>query len=134
MSAGAWPLLPVTGRAKAEVVARGRPTLAELRAQSSCCIVGRPVARESQWVLLGGTRRIVTVHQVQVHELLEGVVEGFVLEVRTLGGRVGRIGQRVSGEAALVPGAPALLFLTQAERDLYVVTDMAGGYYPLRDR
>ena len=133
--AGACLILPLIRRAEAHLaMARGAVALAELRAHSNCCIVGRPVARESHWATVGNTRRVVTVHRLQVDDLLEGVAEGAVLAVRTLGGRVGRIGQRVSGEAAFEPGARAVFFLVEVERDLYAVTDMAGGYYPLEQR
>ena len=103
-----------------------------LLALSDCCLVGRPVAAESSWVVLGGARRIATVQDVRVEEVLGGhAARGDVLRVRTLGGRVGEVVQRVFGEAELAPGRPALLFLARIEPRLHVVADGAGGCYAI---
>jgi hypothetical protein len=112
--------------------ARGA-SLAELIAHSTCCVVGRPVAAESRWVVLGGARRIVTLHTLETDDVLAGdAVSGAALQVRTLGGRVGGLMQRVFGEAELIRDQTALLFLLRVDDSTHVVTDMAGGYFPVR--
>src|SRR5260221_5854427 len=51
--------------------------------------------------------------------------------VRILGGRVDDIGQVVPGEAPLRRNATAALFVEELARDLFVVTAMAQGHYPI---
>jgi hypothetical protein len=130
-------LLVTTGLAllwpRALRAAEPRPTLAELIAHSDCCVIGRSIAAEARWVVLGGARRIVTTHRVLVDDVLDGdVAAGQTLSVRTLGGSVDGLTQRVFGEAAIVPHEPSLLFLLRAEPRLYVVAGMAGGHFALR--
>ena len=134
---GRRQLLATSGLAllwpRAVFAATGSVSLADLIAHSSCCVVGRSVVAESRWEILGGARRIVTLHGVEVDDVLAGdAVAGEALQVRTLGGRVGGLMQRVLGEAELVPRTPGLMFLLRVDAATYVVTDMAGGYYPLR--
>ena len=106
--------------------------LLELVEHSDCCIVGRSVAAASSYRVLGGMRRIVTLHRLRVDEALDGPVRaGDELTLRTLGGRVGDLAQRVFGEAEIVIGRPALLFLFRANDAEHVVTDLAGGYFDL---
>ena len=129
--AGAW----LVARALPRAAAQAAPvTLAELRAASDCCVLGRTMAAESRWMVIAGARRIATDHRLQIDEVFEGATEAREITVRTLGGRVGRIGQRAFGEAQLRPGAQAVLFLARIEPGLYVVTDMAGGHFPVEQR
>jgi hypothetical protein len=52
--------------------------------------------------------------------------------VRTLGGIVGKLGQRVEGEAVLVPGQQALLFLhTGGPTGVTEVTGRGQGQFPV---
>lgn len=83
--------------------------LAELCRAADSVIHGQVVSAESAWE--GGT--IVTRSRVTVWRSLKGASRGQVV-VRTLGGVVGGIGQRASGEAALPPGQEVLLFLEAA--------------------
>src|SRR5690606_22200661 len=53
------------------------------------------------------------------------------LMVRTLGGRVGDIGQLVHGEARFELGAPSVLFVTPDDDGVLGITAMAQGHYPL---
>jgi len=53
------------------------------------------------------------------------------LLVRTLGGRVGELGELVHGEAMLTLGERSVLFVMPT-RDALGVTAMAQGHYPLR--
>jgi hypothetical protein len=108
-------------------------SLAEMIAHSDCCVVGRSVAAQARWTLLGGARRIVTLHSLELQQVLAGSVRvGETLNVRTLGGVVGDLSQRVFGEAELAAREPALLFLLQVDAATHVVTDMAGGHFALR--
>ena len=115
------------------VVAAQGPTLAELLAHCDGSVVGQSRSPSSDWVELGGKRRIVTVHRFEVERALDGrAAAGDVLSVRALGGRVGDYAQRVSGEAELRVGEPTMLMLTRAEPGLYVVTGMDYGRFPLQ--
>jgi hypothetical protein len=107
-------------------------TLGELVKKSTTTLVVTALAKRSSWVELGGSRRIVTDTRVRVDELVTGVdpSAGEVL-LRTLGGRVGNIGQIVEGEAELTIGETSLTFLTGFEPGLYGVTAMAQGHYPV---
>ena len=108
------------------------PKLSELLAHCSCCVVGRAVGSVSGWVSLGGKQRIVTIHELEIDSVLHGQANpGDVLRVRTLGGRVGDIAERVFGDAALAPQQPTLLFLSRVDDTLNVVTGMAGGCFPI---
>jgi hypothetical protein len=115
------------------LVARaGGDPLLELVEHSDCCVVGRSLAAASSYRMLGGIRRIVTLHRLRVDEALDGPIRtGDELTLRTLGGRVGDVAQRVFGEAEIAIGRPALLFLFRANDAEHVVTDLAGGHFQL---
>jgi hypothetical protein len=115
------------------VSASSKPdALSALMMRSCCCVVGRSVAGESSWSVLGGARRIVTIHRVQVDEMLATeAAAGDELLVRTLGGRVGDVAQRVFGEAELSIDRPALLFLARLDPTTHAVTDLGRGCFPL---
>jgi hypothetical protein len=115
------------------LVARaGGDPLLELVEHSDCCVSARSLAAGSSYRVLGGIRRIVTLHRLRVDEALDGPVRtGDELTLRTLGGRVGDLAQRVFGEAEIVIGRPALLFLYRANDAEHVVTDLAGGHFDL---
>lgn len=109
------------------------PKLSELLAHCSCCVVGRALVSESHWSELGGKQRIVTIHEIEVDDVLHGhAIPGEMLRVRTLGGRVGDIAERVFGDAELALLQPTLLFLSRVDETLHVVTGMAGGCFPIR--
>src|SRR5262245_15817589 len=87
-------------------------TLNELVSQSRHAIVATPGEATSRWETIGGRERIVTYTQVRVEYPLDGTApSSSELVVRTLGGRVGDIGQIVDGEAPLRRRATAALFL-----------------------
>jgi hypothetical protein len=91
-------------------------------------MVGEPLDSYSVWEQLGGRKHIVTYTRVRAHELLAGVdPKQDELLVRTLGGRVGDLGELVHGEAMLTVG---VLFVMPT-RDALGVTAMAQGHYPL---
>jgi len=109
------------------------PALSDLLSHCSCCVVGRAVVSESHWTELGGKQRIVTVHEFEIDDVLHGqATPGETLRVRTLGGQVGDVVERVFGDAELQPQQPTLLFLSRVDDALHVVTGMAGGCFPIR--
>lgn len=132
---GISPHLPSAGTSLAPRVSEAEASVSlllsldELVAASRMVVVGTPIARESKWEEIGGGKRIVTYTRVQVDRAVDGQAPGEVV-VRTLGGTVGKIGQYVSGEAALSTGTPALLFLSGDGAALHV-TAMAQGHYPV---
>lgn len=105
-------------------------TLDEMVELSELVVVGQPVERYSRWEELGGSKRIVTYTKVVVDESVQGKADSEIW-VRTLGGRVDKIGQAVAGEADLKLGETSLVFLARAGDDQIVVTGMAQGHFPL---
>lgn len=104
-------------------------TLDEMVEVSSLVVVAQPTERFSRWEELGGSKRIVTFTRLAVQESVTGDTSDDVW-VRTLGGKVDKIGQAVAGEAELKLGETALVFLARAG-DQLVVTGMAQGHFPL---
>lgn len=107
-------------------------SLAELAARSTAVIAGTALDSRSVWESTGGGRaeRIVTYTRVRVDRVVGGSAPA-ELWVRTLGGSVGHIGQRVEGEAVLVPAQSALMFLAARADGTHSVVGMAQGHYPL---
>lgn len=105
-------------------------TMDELVSGSAVVLVGQPVERKSQWEELGGSKRIVTYTRILVEETMGGEGRPESVWVRTLGGRVGDIGQHVAGEAQFTIGETAVVFLAKAGEAL-VVAGMAQGHFPL---
>ena len=104
----------------------------ELVARSRHVLLGEPLEAHCQWERIGDRKHIVTYTRVRTHELLGGAdPEQDELLVRTLGGRVGELGELVHGEARLRVGARGVLFVTPASGVL-AVTAMAQGHYPLQ--
>jgi hypothetical protein len=103
----------------------------ELVRRSHGVLVATPLERMAEWARIGGTRRIVTLTRVRVEEAVAGVNEDSEFLVRTLGGRIGDIGQLVDGEAELRVGERSLLFSHRFDAGLFGVTAMAQGHYPL---
>ncbi len=111
-------------------------TVPQLRRRSSRVVVGRPVLHESEWVDFGGSRRIVTTTRfLQNSDWLRGSsphdrFEDEILIV-TLGGRVGRLAQKVPGEARLPLDEEILLFLGEGPNGRARVMGMSQGAYPV---
>jgi hypothetical protein len=107
-------------------------TLPELVGLSQFALVGMATDASSRWETVGQTRRIVTYVQVEVTQPIDGrpPPQTSVL-VRTLGGRVGDIGQLVHGEARFELGAPAVVFIGPDSDGVLGITAMAQGHYPL---
>ncbi|WP_375766331.1 hypothetical protein NR798_32160 [Archangium gephyra] len=111
-----------------------RADLPEL-AQTSDAIVHGTVRRvESRWS--GDGRRIVTDVEIQVTEALKGQAQvgqaGGTVLVTQPGGRVGDIGQRVSGLAAFAPGEEVVVFLERRGKQAFRVSGMAQGKYQVQ--
>ena len=83
-------------------------TVDDLVDRSEAVVVAIPRSRTSRWE--GG--RIVTYTTVAIDSgVAGGMKAGDLVVVRTLGGVVGDLGQRVFGEAVLPLDAPVMLFL-----------------------
>lgn len=120
----------VTRRAGASVMRA--LTLSELVNISQHAFVGTPTDAFSQWDTIGKQRRIVTYTMVDVHSSIDGrPTPTASVMLRTLGGISGNIGQVVPGEAMLRTGETAAMFVTTLSQDLYGVTGMSQGHYPL---
>lgn len=106
-------------------------TLTELVHSSQHAVVATTLAATSRWETVGDRERIVTYTPVRVQYALDGTSPATELMVRTLGGRVGDIGQLVPGEAPMRSGTTAALFLEPVATDVFGVTAMAQGHYPI---
>jgi hypothetical protein len=107
-------------------------SLQQLARQSESVVVGTPLAASSRWEQIGGRRRIVTYTRVRVDQAWAGGAGDSEIMVRTLGGRVGKIGQVVHGEAFLRIGASTVLFVGLAPDGTPAVAGMSQGHYPIR--
>lgn len=76
----------------------------------------------------GAGRRIVTYTRIAIDDTAYGKQQKEVW-VRTLGGIVDKVGQRVEGEAMLSSGSRALLFLKVREDGTHSVAEMAQGHF-----
>jgi hypothetical protein len=124
--AAAWPGVASATLARAL-------SLPQLVGLSRYCLVGTATDANSRWETVGKSRRIVTYAQVQVTQPIDGrPPPDTTLMLRTLGGRVGDIGQLVHGEVRFQLGAPMVLFLAPDVDGILGVTAMAQGHYPLR--
>ncbi len=108
-------------------------TLPQLVGLSQFALVGTATDAQSRWETVGESRRIVTYVRVEVTQPIDGrPPPDTTLMLRTLGGRVGDIGQLVHGEARFELGAPTVMFVTPDNDGVLGVTAMAQGHYPLR--
>ncbi|HYO70939.1 MAG TPA: hypothetical protein VEU33_33150 [Archangium sp.] len=106
-----------------------RADLPELAHTSDAIVHGTVRRVESRWS--GDGRRIITDVEIQVTEALKGQAGGTVL-VTQPGGRVGDIGQRVSGLAAFTPGEEVVVFLERHGRQAFRVSGMVQGKYQVQ--
>lgn len=101
-----------------------------------------PTRVSSAWEVADGQRRIVTRTTVLLQDVWRVQAEapsdqgsseedGQEMVLRTLGGRVGDIQQKVHGEAALASGEPVLVFAGRLRDGGRRVVGMAQGHYPL---
>jgi hypothetical protein len=104
-------------------------TLKELVSLSQHAVVATPGASSSRWETIGDRERIVTYTPVRVEYVLDGTSPGSELMVRTLGGRIGDLGQLVPGEARVRKDETAALFVEPVTSGVFAVTAMAQGHY-----
>lgn len=107
-------------------------TLEELVELSHTVAVVEAVERSSRWEEVAGSKRIVTYTKLVVHDTVTGAKQDEVW-VRTLGGKVGKIGQHVAGEAQFTLGGRSVVFLTKSG-DATTIAGMAQGHYPLEEK
>ncbi|WNG25313.1 hypothetical protein F0U62_15725 [Cystobacter fuscus] len=102
-----------------------RVDLPELSHSADVIVHGTVRRMESRWS--GDRRLIVTDVEIQVTEALKGQAGGTVL-VTQRGGRVGDIGQKVSGLASFSPNEEVVVFL-ERRGSAFHVSGMAQGKY-----
>ncbi len=107
-------------------------TLTELVSMSQYAVIATPGESSSRWETIGDRERIVTYSPVRIENVLDGTSPGSEIMVRTLGGSVGDVGQIVPGEAPIRKGVTAALFLEPVATDVYGVSAMAQGHYPIK--
>jgi len=100
-------------------------SVAELARWSSAVAVVTALETNSVWE---GTR-IVTFSRVHVDKLVAGRTATAEPVVKTLGGKVGTIGQIVGGEPELAPGTRWMLFLRESPDGTSFVTARAQGQF-----
>ncbi|MFO0658652.1 MAG: hypothetical protein U0165_02280 [Polyangiaceae bacterium] len=123
----------VAGASVAEASLFREATLEHLASRSTMVIEGTTVEARSQWEDIPNVgRRIVTYTRVTPSRSIVGSSSGDVW-VRTLGGRIDKIGQIVEGEAKLGLHRKVLLFLRPAvsAAGTMSVTEMGQGHYLL---
>ena len=103
-------------------------SLADLARWSSAVAVVTTLDGQSEWE--GG--RIVTLSRVRIDAVVAGGASSSELLVRTLGGTIGDVAQRVDGEPKLVPGRRCLLFLQRFEDGVFGVSARAQGQFEVR--
>lgn len=106
-------------------------SLSALVARSSRVARGTPLESFTRFEDIGDTRHIVTYTRLGVEELISGAPNEPEILVRTLGGRVGNMGEIVHGEAVLAINEPCLVFLHTSPEGIEQVTEMAQGHYPM---
>jgi hypothetical protein len=122
----------VAGASIAEASLFREATLELLTQRSSLVIEGTPVEARTLWEETPTSgRRIVTYTRVVPSRTVLGTASGDVW-VRTLGGRVDKVGQIVEGEASLGLNRKALLFLRPGVAGVMSVTEMGQGHYLLQ--
>jgi hypothetical protein len=101
-------------------------TLQDLVRDSSAAVVYIARTQTSAWE----DGRIVTTTRGTVDQSVAGALaEGDEVEIRTLGGSVGDVGQIVEGEPIFAIGRRDLVFLRATGERRYVVTGRAQGQY-----
>jgi hypothetical protein len=103
-----------------------RAEVPELSRKADAVVQGTVRRVQSRWA--AGGRRIVTDVEIQVSDVLKGS-PGRTVVVTQPGGRVGDIGQRVSGLASFDEGEEVVVFLQRRGRDAYSVRGMAQGKF-----
>ena len=103
--------------------------LPELARSADTVVQGTVRRVESRWS--GDGRRIVTDVEIQVSETLKGQPGNTVLVTQS-GGRVGDVGQKVSGEASFAQGEEVVVFLERRGAQAFRVLGMSQGKYQVQ--
>jgi hypothetical protein len=104
-------------------------TVQQLVGESDLAVDATPEESYSEWEEIPKVgRRIVTYTRMRVADAAFGDVPNEVW-VRTLGGHVGDIGQRVEGEAEFAPNERAVVFLRRVPDGRFRVTQMSQGHF-----
>lgn len=103
--------------------------LPELTRSADAVVQGTVRRVESRWS--GDGRRIVTDVEIQVSEALKGQPGSSVLVTQS-GGRVGDLGQKVSGEASFALNEEVVVFLERKGPQGFRVLGMAQGKYQVQ--
>lgn len=107
-------------------------TLKQLVDRSAHIVVVSALDSRSFYTDIGGRRFIVTETRVQVRDVLgRRSPSGPVLSVRTLGGKVGGMGELVLGQASFSVSTPDVAFLKLGADGAHWFVGMAQGHYPL---
>lgn len=108
-------------------------SLRELVQRSTCVARSTPLESFCRSEEVGGAAHIVTYTRIAVEDVIDGTASESELLVRTLGGRIGDLGEIVHGEAELTLRVPNLLFLRRSSEGIEQVTAMAQGRYSLSE-
>lgn len=130
---GALGLALGTSRRAEATLVRGL-TLPELLAGSDRIAVVTPLFAESSWATIAGQRCIVTDTRVRVEDSIRATTSATEVIVRSLGGRVGAVGELVHGQPELRLGQTSVAFLREVAHGLHWTNGMAQGHYPLLRR
>jgi hypothetical protein len=104
--------------------------LKELAAQSGAVVRGKVADLRSEWN--ADHSRIVTIATVSVDECIKGGLTGKI-NVGTLGGEVGNVGQKVSGMPVFSRGEEVFLFLEKQGNDWGVTAHGQGKFRVVRE-
>jgi hypothetical protein len=125
----AFALFPRLARA---TLARGL-SLEELAHASDNALVGTVLDAHCSWAVVARQRSIVTDTRMRVEEVLaKRNPDSSEVLVRTLGGAIGRMGERVDGQPRFSVGERAVVFLLTPTEGSRFVAGWAQGHYPLR--
>ena len=105
-----------------------------LVARSTRILHATPLEGSSRFEDIGDARHIVTYSRLRVDEPIycaSGASGESEILVRTLGGRVGKLGEIAHGEAQLALNEHCVVFLQANADGIEQVTEMAQGHYPL---
>ncbi len=105
-------------------------TLADLVTRSTRIARVMPLEGAARFEDVGDKRHIVTYTRLRIDEAIAGQSGESEVLVRTLGGRVGKLGEIVHGEAQLLVNEACLVFLRANVEGIEEVTEMAQGHYP----
>lgn len=117
--------------APASALVLQRFTLADLVARSVAVVRGVVRSSEARWD--ADHARIHTTWRVEVAEPAYGAERGQILEVITLGGRVGDAHMQLSGNVRLVEGEEVVLFLVRNGEAFSVAGMTQGKFTVVRD-